>query len=341
MKRKVLCIFSLIAYLLLFCTCVSPAIQREMTILTDVKIIKRNTKVNGYVPAYAGTWGGEQRLYQIVEGSGWNTGNRVAEIPKKYYQDNGVRIDDTVLIPSTRIILHPGTPYTVIISASRTPQEGDLVEIAQDKTRSGEKLILYFPEGYTPITQLSNNFTILQEGEHGMLLDTRNLITPFFEHRTMESFKDLLQAEGMRIYSYSDALSFLWQMPLLALAGGLLLAGGVLWGGACRMTNNTRRIGPVVGISALAISAILLLIFGITWGIDLPASLIPSENIFQISHYVSEFSNMFTAVDDIGLTVSLIASALLSVAILIAGIAGGILLVRQEQKLLEKWHALP
>lgn len=343
MRRKVLCVFSLIAYLLLFCTCVSPAIQREMTVLTDVKVIKRNTKANAYVPAYAGTWKGEQRVYQIVEGSGWNTGDRIEEIPEKYYKDNGVRNEATneVIFPATRIVLHPGTPYTVIISASRTPKEGDRVEIAQTKTRSNEKLILYFPEGISSMTQLSNNFTVLQQGEHGMLLNSSSMKIPFFEHRTAESFKGRLEAEGMRIYSYSDALHFLWQLPLIAMVGGLLLASVVLWGGACRRTKNAKQVGPVIGLSALAMGALLILIFCLSALIDLPASLIPAENIFQISHYVSEFSNMFAAADAPGLTLSLIGSSLISCLLLVAGILGGIRLLRLEDQLLATRRTLP
>ena len=140
MKRAVLCIFALVVYLLLFCTVFTGLTQREMTVLAEVKQVKKNDKRNTNVPGYAGTWDDVEELYQIVEGSGWSTGSRVQRVDPMYYK----RV--TTLSGKTgHMILHPGTEYTLILSASRNPQEGDLVEL-DEVGPDGDHEISFFHE---------------------------------------------------------------------------------------------------------------------------------------------------------------------------------------------------
>lgn len=288
MKRKVFCVFSLVAYLLLFCTVFAPMAQRETTVLVDVKKIAKNTKTNTRLPAAAGTWGDTQGLFHIVEGTGWNTGSRVEEIPHQYYIEH-----------SDFITLHPGTPYELIISASRAPQVNDLVEVVETVESPGEKLILYLPRDSRMVMPLQNNFIVSQQGEKGMLMDTLSIKMPYFEHRILQSLSDRIQAEGMRVYSYTDARNFLQQLPLLALMGGLLLAGVIIWGGTCVLTKKYPLSKPV-WINAGVMGLTLLLMLILSNMIDIPASLMPSDTILNVKHYAGEFSNIFTAMASVG-----------------------------------------
>lgn len=293
MKRNVLCVFSLIAYLLLFCNVFAPMAQREMAILVDVKEVRKNVNLNTNLPAYASQWGETEGLYHIVEGTGWNTGSRVAEIPSQYY-----RIDKDLEGRAMHIVLAPGE-YHVIVSASRTPQVGDLVENGEVAESPKEKLILYLPEGGGITKPLQNNFTVLREGEKGILMDTMGIKMPYFEHRMLQAFSGRINAEGMRVYSYSDAQSFLRQLPLLALMGGMLLLGVILWGGTWAMTKKQRPAG-LLWINAGAMGMTLLLILLLSRAVDLPASFMPGDSILNIEHYLSEFSNVFTAMESVG-----------------------------------------
>lgn len=282
MKRKVLCIFSLLGYLLLFCTIFASMAEREMTILADTKQVETTTTRNIRLPSYCSQWGDMEGIFHIVEGTGWNVGNRVAAIEKQYY-----RVERDV-------ILHPGEPYIVLMSASRKPQVGQLVEAIHAADSMGEKLILYFPEGMSQTKPLQNNFTVLGQGEKGMLLDCIRIKMPFFEHRMMMALSGRFQAEGMRIYSYTEAESFLQQLPLMAIIGGLLLTGVILWGGSCLLTKK-RYPSVLLWINIGAIGLTLLAALFLTKQIDLPASLMPQGNIFDLEHYLGEFSNIFTA----------------------------------------------
>lgn len=294
MKRTVLCVFSLVVYLLLFCTVFTPMAQREMTILAEVKQIKKNDKRNANVPGYAGTWDDVEELYQVVDGSGWNTGTRVQKVDPMYYN----RVT-TLSGKTSHMILHPGTEYTLILSASRNPQEGDLVEIVKTVEHPGEKLIVYCPEGVESITGLQNNFTIAAQGEKGILLDSRGIKMPYFEHRMKQSLSTPIVAEDMRVYSYSEAAGFLHQLPAIAQLVGWLFAGVILWGGTCLLTRK-RQSPWLLGINAGTVGLTLLPIWSLTKAIDLPASLMPQDSILNIGHYLREFSNMFAAMDSVG-----------------------------------------
>lgn len=328
MKRKVLCIFSLIGYLLLFCNVFAPMAQREMTVLVDAKEVRNNVNLNTNLPAYAYEWGEVEGLYHIVEGTGWNTGSRVDKIATQYY-----RIDEDISGRATHIVLAPGE-YDVIISASRTPRVGDLVECAQIVESPDEKLIVYLPEGGQISGMLQNNFTVLQQGDKGILMDTMGVKMPYFEHRMQQAFYNRIEAEGLRVYSYSDAESFLRQLPLLALMAGALFLGVVLWGGTCVLTKKPRS-ARLIWVNAGAMGITLLLLLLVSRWVDLPASLMPEDNILSIGHYLGEFSNMFAAMESLGdqslqnLSFWMIAA---SVAILLAGGVLGFVLLWLENR---------
>ncbi len=295
MKRKVLCVFSLLGYLLLFCSLFAPFAQREMALLAEVKNVRANENRNVSLSYYSGQWGDKSGLFQVVEGTGWSTGDRADIIPEQYYTMQKGYFSQI----AGHILLHPGTAYQVIVSASRMPQVGDAVEVVELTEHRGEKLIVYTPEGAFQPRPLPNNFTIVQQGEKGMLMDTIGIKMPYLEHLMVQSIESRIEAEGMRVYSYTDAKNFMAQFPLLALMLGLLLSGIILWGGTCLLTRKERPAWLFWrNIGAMALTLLLALL--LTKFIDLPASLMPPKSILDIGHYACEFSNIFTAMESMG-----------------------------------------
>lgn len=330
MKRKVLCVFSLLGYLLLFCTLFAPMAQREMAILAEIKKVNANAYRNTNLSAYSARWGDEEGLFQVVEGTGWNTGDRADLIAKQYYmtyRDYRGKI--------SHITLHPGTAYTVIVSASRTPRVGDSVEVVELTEHRGEKLIIYTPKGAIQPWPLPNNFTILQQSEKGMLMDTIGIKMPYLEHLMVQSLESRIEAEDMRVYSYTDAKNFMAQFPLIALMAGLLLSGIILWSGTCLLTKRERP-SRLLWVNGGAMGLTLLLTLPLTKLIDLPASLMPSTNILDIGHYAREFFNIFTAMSSVG-DQSLqhfcvqMAAASAAVVLILAAISLGLLLWERKR----------
>lgn len=329
MKRKVLCIFSLVAYLLLFCTIFAPMAGREMAILVDIKQIKKNVNFNPSVAGSCALWDGEEIVFQVVEGTGWNTGSRVDPLPQQYYS-----IAYNLNGNPSHVVLSPGAEYSVILSASGTPHKDDLVEIVDAKESPGEKLILYCPKGIQEIKLLQNNFTVSKQGDQGILIDTISIKMPYFEHRIVQALKARIIAEGLRVYSYTDAKSFLYQLPLLSLMAGLLLCGVVLWGGTCLLTKK-QQSGRLLWVNTGAISLTLLLIWPLTYAVDLPASLMPPNSILDLGHYFREFSNIFTALASAGdqsLHTLSICMTIASVAILLVVVALSVMFLKYQYK---------
>lgn len=325
MKRKAICALTLVAYLLLFCTCLTPAVEREMATLAEVKHVKKNAKSNTQLPLYAYQWGQVEGIFHIKEGSGWNTGARVEEIPRVYYNVPGNFYG--------MISLHPDN-YDVILSASRTPKVGDRVEPVKPEDSSDEKLIIYCPEGYHQIVDREDKFTVLGYGETGILLNAANLKMPYFEQFTVFSLGNRLKAENYRAYSYTDAENLLKALPLVAVFGAVLLFVLVVWAGSCAMTKKQQPrwlLWTNAGIMGLS----LLLVHFLQKAVDLPASLMPPENILDLAHYRAEYANMFAALEQVGdsglQTLSLWCS-IAAVAVLLAGIGLGIAFLWAEKK---------
>lgn len=325
MKRKAICIFLLIAYVLLFCTCLAPMVEREMATLAEVKHVKKNTKSNTQLPLYTYKWGETEGLFQIKEGSGWNTGARVEEIPRIYYN-----------APNSfysKVSLHPEN-YDVILSASRVPKVGDRVEPVKPEESPNEKLIVYCPEGYEEIVDRQDKFTVLGYGEKGILLNTTGIKKPYFEHFTVFSLQNRLKAENYRVYSYSDAQDLLKALPLVAVFGSVLLFAVVVWAGTCSMTKKEQPWWLLPGnIAILGLSLLGVWLLG--KAVDLPASLMPPQSILDFAHYRAEYETMFAALNEVGdkgLQTLCVWCIIGAVVVLLAGVASGIALLHAEEK---------
>ena len=329
MKRKAVCIFALIAYVLLFCTCLAPVVEREMATLAEITHVKAKTGRNTTLPMSAYDWGEVQGLFQVKEGSGWNTGARVAEIPKIYYSVPGGFY--------SKISLHPEN-YDVILSASRVPKEGDRVEPVKPEDSQDEKLIVWCPEGYEEIVDRVDKFTVLGYGEKGILFSAANLKMPYFERYTVFSLENRLKADAYRVYSYSDAEDLLKALPLVAVYGAILLFAVVVWFGTCRMAKKEQPrwlLPGNAGVLALSLLGVVLL----GKAVDLPASLMPPESILDFAHYRAEYDIMFAALREVGdksLEILCVLCIVGAVVVLLLGVAAGVALLHAEEKKLEK-----
>ena len=110
MKRKTLCVFSLVLFLILFCTILSPWVSREMQTLVEIKKITgkvsmRNLNVAGSAIRFQDT---DDTLFQILDGEGWQSGKRVQEVSRWSYQNE-----------RSHVSINASTKLDVILSASR------------------------------------------------------------------------------------------------------------------------------------------------------------------------------------------------------------------------------
>ncbi len=288
MKRTVLCIFTFIFILLVFCTFVSPKAQEEMMTLVEIKRTDPNSPLNTNVGEIAVEWKTSERLlYNIAEGTGWETGQRIAAVPSRYYFDYG-----------SYMAIGPYNDYRYIYTASRDPVPGDRVKAV--KVRYGnDTYLLWHPETLGELNPLSNSMTLLNRTENTALIACRNGGNPYFEHNMWYTFTVNKVGEEVRIYSLNDVQTFCQALPWVAAVFTALICSIVLWAGTFRLSKKQCSkwvyVGNICGIGALLTAVPLL-----TECFDLPASLLPKESILDISHYVGEFQRITASMATLG-----------------------------------------
>ena len=275
MKRKALCFFSFILYALVACTALSHWI--EETMMTHVELGPVNTRaahksVLRELPDRAlfrdetGLY-----LYEVYEGSGWESGKRIREVTGWSTQGDGI----------VSVTGYPDTAYA--FSATRQPKHGEEVRILENQERGDDTYLLIFGEEVPADTQLPLEAVSFEAKGNTALMGMQNFMVPFMEQRAKTASEGTGFAE--RIFSLGDAAQFLNQLPWIAGGVTVLLAGLVFLGAP----------GPKVlkGCNGALAALCLCLLPGILKKIALPSSLLPEENIFALPHYRSSLNTLF------------------------------------------------
>lgn len=278
MKRKALCFFSFILYALVACTVLSHWI--EETMMTRVELGPVNTRaahksVLRELPDRA-LFRDERglHLYEVYEGSGWESGKRIREVTGWSTQGDGIVI----------VTGYPDTAY--VFSATRQPKAGEEVRILENQERRDDTYLLIFGEEVPADMQLPLEAVSFEAKGNTALLEMQNFTVPFMEQRAKTASEGTGLAE--RIFCLGDAAQFLNQLPRIAGAAAVLLAGLVFLGAAWMPSPKVLKGGN----GALA-ALCLCLLPGALDRILLPGSLLPEENIFALPHYRSSLNTLF------------------------------------------------
>ena len=286
MKKKVICVFSLILYLLVACTILSNWIETEM--MTQVKISERQNRGDSFTFGQSALFsdGEEDHLYEVIDGTGWNSGLRSRELsPSQWYSDayGKVQFDGSE------------QTYRFIVSASRQPQEGDEVAVIESFEKAEDQYLCIYSDGIPEEIVLPKNTEIDAQSETVLLLNQKEAEFPFFE-QTAKGLTDTMAAAD-QIISLTESEQFLTGLPSLALAAMILLAGVVLWAFTCLLSIHSEgnkwriRLNAVIMIALLGYLAFLL------QTVELPASMLPAENIFDLQFYSEKFTAIFSSLD--------------------------------------------
>lgn len=299
MKRKVVCVFSLVLFLIAFCTILSPWVSREMQTQVEVKKITgnvtlRNPNVAGSAIRFQET---DDILFQIVEGEGWQSGSRVQEVSRWSYQNQ-----------HSHVSINAGTKLDVILSASRQPVAGQAVEVVEEFTEGEDTfLIVWDKDSLFFHTSYPSSFKWIAGNETTILASFHKAKFPYFEHRYLNTVKDLVApttnitidpdtgelteekatAPDVSIFSMTETGQFLESLPYVAGIGMLLIFGIFLWVYGCILSRKGWK-KPLrnVCLGAAALGGLHILL----GCIDLPATMLPQKSILDISHYVEKLS---------------------------------------------------
>lgn len=289
MKKTVLWIFSLILYILAACTILSHMIEREMTNQVDVWTVKSNNYYGAPLQTATTYLFDNSHLFEIQEGSGWESGMRSLEILPPAWQIGFVESTPVVELSSSRA-------YTFVRSASRTPYTGELVEVV-DTTFAPSTYLLIYPEGVPEFRMYPDETTVVAQSANAIMLTDRRGVVPFMEHR-MKGELRTIAAPGWRIFDTAAVEQFLNQLPALSAATVLLIAGLVLWLLSCIWSVGGNS--GLIWFNSIAAALLLVGVWHLLQGVDLPASLLPGRNILNWNHYADTFDMIFRHLELLG-----------------------------------------
>ena len=289
MKRRVLCIFVLILWGLVFCTMLSVRIEQLMipeVVLTQADESEPSPHIALDSLFFDDTG---MHLYRPREGTGWETGTRIYEEEINNYS-----------VGENQLNLKFFGSY--VRYASKPLRSGDEISIKSDLENRDDTWLAIFPEG---IPQLSGALTPTAEAENALLFNVTDTPQPFMADRaksTILPVTELANENAGSFYSLSDVKSFLSQLPLLAALLALSLFVLILWVYSFVLSRKAKKnrakliFHGVLGILALLAVPLILqtfLIFAIAylacWLLKLPhtiaapAGMIGASNFFELA----------------------------------------------------------
>ena len=296
MKRRTLCVFSLLAWVLAACTMLSFKIEEQMT--AQVVAAPRSAYGLTVLPMKALTYDETgYHLFELVEGSGWESGPRAHEIDGQDYsiidREGGVQ----------QVTATPSYNAELIQFSSHPLRAGEpLVELLEQETAEDVYLVA-FSAPVPEIENLSPSLRLDGRTDTALLLSVAGGAQPFIEPQAKTQISQApvltpyfhpMTADYARVYSLKAVEQFLEHVPRLVLLLVMLLFPVVLWAGSCILF---RRRG---GRGLAAVNTTLAGLDGVCMayvldGVELPPSLLPAEMIFDAGHYTDTFGNIFEA----------------------------------------------
>ena len=292
MKRKSLCAFCLVLWVLIVCSIFSYRIEEWMIPWVDTVGIQSDMDTFGYFLPLDALVYEEDRpvLYEVAEGSGWESGKQVKEVSEAFY----AVLPDQIMVyaPSSNPYLH---------YASKEFRNLEVVNVtAQPLERAEDVWLLVAPPGTVPMDKLPRSMELEAQSEEGTLILAKSARQPFIAGRAKNDIL-LWQIDapadahlGWELYSLTEVEKMLAALPLLGvLLAGMLFSIG-LWVLSCFLSKNALQ-NRVLLLSNMGICAALLV--GLPFflkTITLPSSLLPRMNLFEAAHYDTEFREIFS-----------------------------------------------
>ena len=277
MKRRVLCIFVLILWGLVFCTMLSVRIEQLMipeVVLTQADENEPSPHIALDSLFFDDTG---MHLYRPREGTGWETGTRIYEEEINNYTVGENQLDLKFFGSYVRY-------------ASKPLRSGDEISVKSDLENKNDTWLAIFPEG---IPQLSDTLTPTAKAENALLFNVSDTPQPFMADRAKSAILPVTELANENAGSFY----FLSQLPLLAALLALSLFVLILWIYSFILSRKAKEnrakliFHGVLGILALLAVPLIL------QHIALPSSLLPQYRITDATYYMREFGEVFSALN--------------------------------------------
>jgi len=295
MKRRILCSLALTLYLLAAATLLSRWIEREMITQVQLREVPYDRYSGQTVEMPLSSVFQEDTtfyLYEVVEGVGWEQGDRIQILPSSSYQAD--MVNGICYLTCNR-------DYRVVRSASRPPKVGEKVEILKNIRLTEDRYLAIYKGNIPqpsdrPFGRLVYGMESVAQSDHVQLFSAVRTNAPFLEHYIKGT--SIITDASRRLFSLSDVESFLKQLPTLVMLAALVITPVELWAWSCWLLRRERR--GLVAVNAGLAAVAVILIFMLLGKIDLPSSLMPAENIFKFDYYAQELRMVADALRDLG-----------------------------------------
>lgn len=279
MKKKALCAFLLIFWMLAACTFLSMRVEELM--LPQVTVLEPAFGHNDLPISCVSFDETGPHLYSVYEGSGWEAGSRVAEVQRGTY-----RMDPE----EGKVVLNSyGSKYVQYASKPLVP--GELVEVRRGNEKQPDRWLAVFPQGAPALDGLPEGITLEEQSATAVLLAVESAETPYMDGRAKDMVPQLREAGA--VYSFAEMQAFLDGLPQAGLVLGMLVAAVVLWVCACLMAKEARRFRTCL-LMDLGLGLLLLVgVFFAIRAVELPSSLLPREQITQFGHFIQVYNQFF------------------------------------------------
>lgn len=271
-KRGFICALLLVITVLIECTILSGYISRQMTIEVtttagtyDSEFAATRLPLSAFRQEEGGTV-----LYAVEEGGGLTPGLRVKRIPADLFlqdQSYGYTTADAAA--------------DYVIYAARPLYDGAVVEKLSAASPAADTYLMWAPEGMelAPEGECS-------QGADGMfqMLPQEAASQPFVADSELDALAGDEARTTCRLFSLRELSSFAATLPWLAFAAVLVLASLVLCGLFCLLRGklHSRKYTAALGGGCVLLWGGLFLLLK---QVELPSSVLPQENIFDLGHY--------------------------------------------------------
>ena len=295
MKKRVLCFFSLILYLLCACTILSLKIEQEAMVEVECELRatseSRSATSVRISSVYTDLEG--DHMYQVVDGTGWETGLRIAEIPKSSWTLN---INPNGLFYAQ---VSGGEDYRIVFAGSRQPQAGERVRMVEDFVRTSDEYLGLYPSGVMQPLEPPRTLTVAAQGENAVLFACEDAQLPFLPANIKTS--SVTTDRAQRIISLTEAEQLLRALPSAAVLGAVLLFGLILWAASCCFGLRAEELRGLICCNTVLIVVSLGVLAYAATRFDLPSSMLPPKNLLQWSYYTEEYAQILSALEDMGM----------------------------------------
>ena len=280
MKKTFFSVFFLIFLMLSICTILAGKIEEEMTL--EVIGYEKRGSFDAFTPPKDMMFRDEEgsHLYEVYQGTGWESGLRAREIP---LYGGSFNVDRN---------------YTIARGASRQPSYGEQALLYDGSDTGPSTYVAWYPEGIPKENKYLFQVEILEKGEHTLLLYQEKGVKPFMENRAKGGMVQLAGSDW-RVYSLDALEQLLNHVPNALAAVTLVLVVTVLGLLICVLIFRGERNKWLIVFNGILIAVALIALPEILKPIDLPASMLPMENIFNISHYHTMMTSIYNALEEL------------------------------------------